>query len=272
MTGTIFNIQRQCTDDGPGIRTTVFLKGCNLRCAWCHNPESQSKQQDQMFFRNKCIGCGRCAGQESSPDFSCFQGARELCGKQVTVEEITQEVRKDLLFYRASGGGVTFSGGECMLQIDFLEEVLRACKSYGLHTAVDTAGNVPFENFLRILPFTDLFLYDVKCFDSEKHKKFTGAENTLILENLKNLLSLKKDVWVRIPVIGGVNDTDDDMEAIKTFLSSCGAPKKIDLLPYHEIGNHKYTALGKEAQTFTVPDEVKMNRFNDIFLGITSER
>ena len=154
----------------------------------------------------------------------------------------------------------------------FLEELLRACKSYGLHTTVDTVGNGPFENFIRILPFTDLFLYDVKCFDSEKHEKFTGVENTLILENLKKLLSLKKDVWVRIPVIGGVNDTGDDMEAIKAFISSCGTPKKIDLLPYHEMGNHKYTALGKEAQTFTVPDEEKMNRFNDIFRDITAER
>ncbi len=266
MTGTIFNIQRLCTDDGPGIRTTVFFKGCNLHCAWCHNPESQSEQIEQMLFRDKCIGCGRCIGQENNPDFSCFQDARERCGKQMTAKEVTAEVQRDAAFYQASNGGVTFSGGECMLQIDFLEELLRVCTANGLHTAVDTAGNVPFDRFLRILPFTDLFLYDVKCIDREKHKTFTGAGNELILENLKKLLASKKDVWIRIPIIGGVNDTEEEMIQIKAFLASCPAPKKIELLPYHEIGNHKYAALGKEAHPFSVPSEDQMMRLNEVFL------
>lgn len=266
MIGTIFNIQRLCTDDGPGIRTTVFLKGCNLRCAWCHNPESQNEKIEPMFFRNKCIGCERCKGLENDPEFRCFHGAREFCGKQTTAEDVVAEALRDAPFYKASGGGVTFSGGECMLQIDFLKELLAACKAEDIHTAVDTAGNVPFERFQEILPFTDLFLYDVKCIDSEKHRTYTGVGNKLILENLKKLLASDKDVWIRIPVIGGVNDTEEDMMAIRSFLATCDAPKKIALLPYHETGNHKYAALGKEATVFTVPSKEKMKRLNEIFL------
>ena len=184
----------------------------------------------------------------------------------MTAKEVTEEVLRDAPFYKASGGGITFSGGECMLQIDFLEEMLRICKEHGLHTAIDTAGNVPFDRFLRILPFTDLFLYDVKCFDSEKHKKFTGVGNEQILENLGKLMTFEKDVWIRIPIIGGVNDTEEEMKQIKAFLSSGKAPQKIALLPYHEIGNHKYAALGKEVHIFTVPSKDKMKKLNDIFL------
>ena len=268
MQGTIFNIQRLCTDDGPGIRTTVFFKGCNLRCAWCHNPESQSNSIEQMFFQNKCIGCGRCIGQESNPDFSCFQGAREICGNLTNTQDVLEEVMRDISFYKSSGGGVTFSGGECMMQIEFLEEILKKCKSYGIHTAVDTAGNVPFDHFIRIIPFTDLFLYDVKCIDSEKHKAYTGVKNTLVLENLKNLLESKKEVWIRIPIIEGVNDTAEEMMKIKSFLASYGTPKKIDLLPYHNIGNHKYSALSKKACAFTTPSEDKMKQLNSIFSDI----
>jgi pyruvate formate lyase activating enzyme len=219
-----------------------------------------------MFFRDKCAGCGRCRGLENDPDFHCFHGAREYCGKHTSAEDVIAEALRDAPFYKASGGGVTFSGGECMLQIDFLKELLRACKAEDIHTAVDTAGNVPFERFLEILPFTDLFLYDVKCINSEKHRAYTGVGNKLILENLKKLLESGKDIWIRIPVIGGVNDTDEDMMEIRSFLATYGKPKKIALLPYHEIGNHKYAALGKEATVFTVPSEEKMKRLNDIFL------
>ncbi len=183
------------------------------------------------------------------------------------MDVIIEEVLKDVHFYKSSGGGVTFSGGECMLQIDFLEQLLIACKTHGIHTAVDTAGHIPFEHFLRILPFTDLFLYDIKILDSQKHKTYTGVENDLILENLRKLLSTGKDVWIRIPIIGGVNDTVEEMRRIKAFLVSCGVPKKIDLLPYHEIGNHKYVALGKELHTFTVPSEDKMKQLNNVFRG-----
>ncbi len=266
MKGRIFNVQRFCTDDGPGIRTTVFFKGCNLRCAWCHNPESQNATTEWMFYQDKCIGCGRCAKiTEKDTDFVCFQDARRVCGNEYTVDEILTEVLKDKVFYENSGGGVTFSGGECTLQIDFLFEILRACKENGIHTAVDTAGYVPFERFERILPYTDLFLYDVKCFDDKKHKQYTGVSNELILENLRKLMATEKSVWIRIPIIRGVNDTVAEMRKIKEFLDLYGTPEKIDLLPYHFLGENKYSALGIPAQKFDVPTPETLERLKRIF-------
>ena len=265
--GTVFNIQRFCTDDGPGIRTTVFFKGCNLRCAWCHNPESQAFPKQWMFYPDKCIGCGRCKDiAETDTDFVCYQDARALCGKEYSPEEILEEAVKDQLFYENSGGGVTFSGGECMLQIDFLEECLKLCKEKGLHTAVDTAGHVPFESFARILPFTDLFLYDVKAIDNEKHQAFVGVDNHRILDNLSRLLSIGKALWVRIPIIPTVNDTIEEMTAVRRFLEKSGRPEKVELLPYHAMGEHKYAAIGKEATIFQKPDEDWMKQLQNIFL------
>ena len=153
-----------------------------------------------------------------------------------------------------------------MLQIDFLEDLLKACKGNGIHTAVDTAGLVPYVSFEQILPYTDLFLYDVKCYDSDKHKKYTGASNGLILSNLKKLLQSGKTVWIRIPIIPEVNDNEAELIAIKTFLSSYGCPEKVELLPYHDMGEHKYAAIGKEAQIFSTPSEEKMMRLKKIFL------
>ena len=267
MTAEIFNIQRFCVNDGPGIRTTVFFKGCNLCCAWCHNPESQSSSKQMLFYSEKCTHCGRCKECDiTDKDFFCSNGAKEICGKTVTVDDVTYEILKDREFYKNSSGGVTLSGGECMLQIDFLEKVLKKCKDNGIHTAVDTAGLVPYESFEQILPYTDLFLYDVKCYDSDKHQKFTQAPNELILSNLKKLLKANKTVWVRIPIIPTVNDTEEEMLAIKAFLYSCGTPEKIELLPYHATGEHKYTALNRQAQPFFVPSEKKMTQLKKIFL------
>ena len=198
MKGLIFDIERGSFVDGPGIRTTVFFKGCNLKCAWCHNPESQSKAKEILFYKNKCTGCGKC--KTNCPyhfeqcDFCgkcalfCPNDAREICGKEYTVEEVLTEILKDKDYYGATGG-VTFSGGECMLQIDFLEEILKKSRANGIHTAVDTAGHVPYQFFERILPYTNLFLYDLKCFENDVHKQYTGQGNELILENLKKLLS-----------------------------------------------------------------------------------
>ena len=268
-TATIFDIERNSYVDGPGIRTTVFFKGCNLRCAWCHNPESQSAAPQMMFYKNKCTGCGKC--KEKCPSaleqcdlcgkctLYCPHDAREICGKEYTVDEVLREIIKDKAFYEASGGGVTFSGGECMLQIDFLEEILKACKKNGIHTAVDTAGHVSFRSFERIFPHTDLFLYDVKCYDSEQHRHYTGVGNELILENLKRLLLAKVPVWVRVPVIPSVNDSFEEMENIRSLWDEDGKPEKIELLPYHAMGEHKYTAIGKDVQNFSVPtaDDIK---------------
>ncbi len=256
---TIFDIQRNSYVDGPGIRTTVFFKGCNLRCLWCHNPESQAFEKQILFYKEKCTACGRCEGLSvDDRDFICFNDAKQICGKECTADEIFAEVAKDKSFYETSGGGVTFSGGECMLQIDFLCEILKKCKADGLHTAVDTAGAVPWKSFERILAHTDLFLYDIKSPDSAIHRKFTGVPNELILENLAKLLQLGTAVWVRIPIIPDVNDSDAQFDALRRFFDRHGHPQKIELLPYHALGDHKYAALGMPAPHFAVPPTARL--------------
>ena len=269
-----FDIQRNSFVDGPGIRTTVFFKGCNLKCAWCHNPESQSAKPQMMFYKDKCTGCGKC--KSVCPyhleqcelcgkcTLYCPVDARKVCGKEHTVDEVLKEVLKDKAFYETSGGGVTFSGGECMLQIDFLAEILKKCKENGIHTAVDTAGHIPFESFEKILPYTDLFLYDIKIFDSQKHKQYVGVGNELILENLKKLFERKAKLWIRIPIIPDVNDSIEEIQKIKDFLKTNGTPEKIELLPYHAMGENKYRAIGKEPQIFKTPDAENMKRLKEI--------
>ena len=274
--GIIFDIERSSYVDGPGIRTTVFFKGCNLRCAWCHNPESQSGTPQMMLYKNKCTGCGKC--KEKCPHglntctlcgrctVYCPNDVREICGREIDTDGVMREILKDKELYTLSGGGATFSGGECMLQIDFLTEILKRCKESGIHTAVDTAGHVPYESFERVLPYTDLFLYDIKCVDSEKHRQYTGVGNELILENLKKLLTLGAPVWVRIPIVSAVNDSECEMKNIRGFLDMHGLPKKVELLPYHAMGEHKYSAIGKTVQTFSAPSEEKMNELKKVFL------
>ena len=266
MNATIFDIQRNSYVDGPGIRTTVFFKGCNLRCKWCHNPESQSPKKEIMFYKQKCTACGRCKDiTVDDEDFICFNNAKEICGKSYTTDEVLKEVLKDKSFYEASGGGVTFSGGECMLWIDFLCEILKKCKENGIDTAIDTAGNVAWESFEKILAYTDMFLYDIKTADAELHKEYTGADNALILENYKKLLKNNARIWVRIPVVGGVNDTEGDMEKIREFFAENGFPEKIELLAYHSMGEHKYAALGKAYSKFNAPSVEQMEKLNKIF-------
>ena len=271
----LFDIERNSFVDGPGIRTTVFFKGCNLKCAWCHNPESQSVKLQMMFYPDKCTGCGKC--KEVCPyhlencdlcgkcTLYCPEDARKVCGKEYTVDESYAEIIKDKSYYDNSGGGVTFSGGECMLQIDFLCEILKKCKENNIHTAVDTAGHVPFERFEKILPYSDVFLYDIKIFDTHKHKKYVGVGNELILDNLKKLFERKAKLWIRIPVIPDVNDSIEEMQKIKNFLNTIGVPEKVELLPYHAMGENKYRALGKELQIFKTPDSEKMKLLKEIF-------
>lgn len=265
MNGIIFDIQRSSFVDGPGIRTTVFFKGCNLKCAWCHNPESQAFKPQIMFYKNKCTGCGRCVGLTvDDRGFICLNGAKEICGKEYTSDEVLREILKDKAFYDNSNGGVTFSGGECMLQLDFLCELLAKCKENDIHTAVDTAGNIPWEHFERVLKYTDLFLFDIKLFDAEKHKKYTGVDNKLILADLKKLFEAGANVCIRIPIIGGVNDSVEEMQRIASFLKPY-RPTAVELLPYHDLGLHKYDALDMAKQTFYVPSEDDMKRFNELF-------
>ncbi len=265
LKATIFDIQHCSFVDGPGIRTTVFFKGCNLRCKWCHNPESQSFEKEILFYKNKCTGCGRCkALTVNDENFLCFNDAKEICGKEYTVDEVLNEVLKDKSFYETSGGGVTFSGGECMLQIDFLTEMLKKCKENGIHTAVDTAGHIPWERFEKILPYIDLFLYDIKSMDIEIHKKFTGVGNELILENLSKLLKLNANVWGRVPVISSVNDSLENAQMMKVFFEESGYPENIEFLPYHAMGEHKYDALGKYTEKFDVPEKEKIEQLKKI--------
>ena len=275
MKATIFDIERGSTVDGPGIRTTVFFKGCNLRCAWCHNPESQERDPQIAIFTSRCIGCGKCA-QKCPHSLAecelcgkcvlyCPQNAREIYGKEYSIEQVMNELLKDLDFYESSGGGVTFSGGESMLQIEFLVELLKECKARHIHTAIDTAGLVPYEYFECVIPYTDLFLYDVKCFDPCIHKKYTGVDNTAILENLKKLLRANADLWIRVPVIPTVNDSEDEMRAIAEFLCRHGIPQRVELLPYHAMGEHKYRAIGKEPMLFKAPDVTTMQKLKAIF-------
>ena len=270
---TIFDIERCSFVDGPGIRTTVFFKGCNLRCAWCHNPESQSLSPQMMFYKNKCTGCGKCKELCPTPNsctlcgrctFYCPADARKVCGKEYTVDEIFSELLKDKAYYDNSGGGVTFSGGECLLQADFLAELLKKCKEHGIHTAVDTAGHLPYEIFEQILPHTDLFLYDLKIWESEKHQTYTGVPNTQILENLKRLLKTAA-VWVRIPLVAGVNDSEEELLAIRSFLAQYGPPEKVELLPYHAMGEHKYAALGQAPRSFAPPEPERLEQLRRLF-------
>lgn len=266
ITGTIFNVQKYSIHDGPGIRTTIFFKGCPLGCWWCHNPESLESKTEIIFLLNKCIGCQDC--MKSCPNgaitFSdqglkrdntkcslclecvniCPTGATEQAGKKMTVEDVIKEIEKDRVFYEESGGGATFSGGESLLQIEFLDSILTACKSKGIHTALDTSGYAPWEAIVRIVDKVDLFLYDIKLMDEEKHKKYTGVSNKPILQNLKKLAAGNSNVWIRLPIIPGVNDDEENIEKTGAFISSLNL-RDVFLLPYHTIAMDKYTRLGK---------------------------
>ena len=221
--GRIFNIQRFSIHDGPGIRTIVFLKGCFMRCAWCCNPESQSYEIQQMTEK----------------------GVLKTVGQDVTVAEIMPEVLADSPYFRRSGGGVTLSGGEILGQVDFAKDLLRACKENGLHTAVESTANAPYEKIEQILPYLDLYLLDIKHMDSVKHKEFTAAGNELILENAKKLANSGVELVVRTPVVPGFNDTPEEIKAIAKFAATLPNVKEHHLLPYHRLGQDKYAGLGR---------------------------
>lgn len=273
--GMIFDIAHGSFVDGPGIRTAVFFKGCNLKCRWCHNPESQSFLPQIMLYKNKCSGCGICKSvcPRSSEDCDlcgtctqyCSTSAKKLCGKIWSADEVISEIEKDIPFYKSSGGGVTFSGGECMLQVDFLKSLLEKCRERGIHTAVDTAGNVPFEAFEQIITFTDVILYDVKCFTEKLHIEGTGVSNKRILDNLVRLSGcFAGDIIVRIPVIPGFNADTAEISKIAEFLSMINC-KSIEFLPYHRLGESKYSALNLETDTYSLPSEEEMARIKKLF-------
>lgn len=265
LQGLIFDIKKYSIHDGPGIRTTVFFKGCPLRCAWCHNPEGQSSHAALMVRANRCILCGEC--QAACPQGAihmdgtavterkeclacgecvqvCYSGARERIGRQMTVRQVMADALRDLPFYEQSGGGVTFSGGEPLSQPDFLLELLRACREQEVHTALDTCGYAPWSAFESILEHTDLFLYDLKLMDERRHKQVTGVSNQRILRNLTHLSEQGARLRVRIPLIPGVNDGEENLRSTAQFLASLPQLEGIELLPYHDIAQGKYEALG----------------------------
>ena len=242
MTGMIFDIQRFSVHDGPGIRTTVFMKGCPLRCKWCHNPEGLSAAPQVQFLGEECIGCGRCGGERTEEAArNCPSGALKILGKAWTPETLLEAVLADRDFYWPDGG-VTFSGGECLLQYGFVAHMLRLLKERGIHTAVDTGGAVPWEAFEAVLPYCDTFLYDVKAADPELHKEYTGWDNAQILHNLRELSHRGADLRIRIPVIPGVNDGPEEIRAIGAILSPLRI-RSVTLIPYHTLGKSKYGTL-----------------------------
>ncbi|GAB6136960.1 trans-4-hydroxy-L-proline dehydratase activase [Halanaerobaculum tunisiense] len=287
--GRIINLQKYSIHDGTGIRTTLFFKGCPLNCWWCHNPESQSREPEIMFYADKCIGCGTCVKRCSvnaieikadrpvvdqeectlcgrCADF-CYNQAREYVGKEITVAELVEEVLKDEIFYEESGGGVTFSGGEPLMQIDFLVESLTACKSRGLHTAVDTSGYAPWEDLERILDKVDVFLYDLKLMDNEAHKKYIGVSNELILKNLERLSAEGSNIFIRIPLIAGVNDNQQNILDSIEFLADLNI-SQVNLLPYHELGQDKHKRLGMECKSGELerPSEQRISEIKSRFV------
>ena len=286
-TPNVINIQKFSVHDGDGIRTTIFFKGCYLNCWWCHNPESQSFAPEVMINTEKCTGCRaceqvcpqkairmenckqctdrtKCKVCSSCLDY-CVNNAREVVGKQYTIAELVKEVDKDYMFYEESFGGVTLSGGEVMAQdMEYIEELLKKLKRKGYNIAIDTCGFAPQKNFATVLPYADTFLYDIKLMDDEKHKKYMGQSNELIFTNLKYLSDNGARIYIRIPVIGGVNDSDEEIQAIISYLKENISVAQVNLLPYHDIASSKYQRLdvtykGKE---FTVPSKERMEELN----------
>ena len=266
--GLVFNIQKYSLHDGPGIRTTVFLKGCPLCCAWCHNPESISPRRELIVMEGRCAVCGECrsacpfAGQIPGDTVlptrnepctlcascveACPTGARQMVGREMTVAAVLDEVLQDRVFYDDSGGGVTFSGGEPLMQPRFVRALLEACRAHGLHTAVDTCGFGGLEHLLDWAPLTSLFLYDLKLMDDARHREFCGVSNAPILANLRRLAEVHYRIWLRVPVIPGVNDSEENFSAVAHFAASLRAIRQVNLLPYHPTGVAKFARLGRD--------------------------
>lgn len=257
VSGFVFNIQRYCLHDGPGIRSSVFLKGCPLNCWWCHNPESQTRQPEIHVIVSRCLRCGECIAacpqHQASPEGAdpaactrcgccvevCPTGARDLIGRQMSVDQVLQEVLRDRVFFDDSGGGVTVSGGEPLLQPDFVLALLAACRAHAVHTSLDTCGYAPQQTLLDAAPLTDLFLYDVKTLDDTAHQRHTGVSNQIILANLDALAQVHHRIWIRVPLIPGFNDSASQLAAIAHHVADIPSVEQVHLLPYHDMGQHK---------------------------------
>lgn len=288
MQGIVTNIQRFSIHDGPGIRTTVFLKGCNLRCFWCHNPEDIRPQPEIQFFPERCIGCGMCTERCENGAHAMLNGVhvymRDRCtacgrctetcyaggvvhvGKVMKVDEVMAEIRQDAAFYASSGGGVTLSGGEPLLQIDFAQALLKACRAEGMHTAIETAAHFPWRRIEAILPFVDLVMMDIKHIDSARHREVTGAPNERILDNARRLGEQPQQLIVRTPVIPGVNDSEDVIRAIASFVATLPNVVHYELLPFHPMAQSKYESFGLDYQAahLSAPSKTHMTALAEV--------
>jgi len=282
--GLIFDIKHYAIHDGPGIRTTIFMKGCPLSCKWCHNPESRSVKIEKMYSKAKCIGCQQCVeicpqdacsltanGIITDKDLcivcgecadKCPTKATEMSGYTISASKIIDILKREIVFFDQSGGGVTFSGGEPLLFPDFLNMVLDLCGENKIHRTVDTSGYVKKDILLDVAKRTDLFLYDIKMMDPQKHKKYTGVDNQRILDNLWVLSETDAKIIIRMPLIKNINDSNSDIEQAADFISRLpGKEKGVDILPYHDIAIHKHEKLGQtyDPNGMTAPDEEKLN-------------
>lgn len=267
-TGTVFDIRRYSIHDGPGIRTAVFFKGCLLACRWCHNPEGVSFNPELIFRPSRCILCDDCLGicpneaikrcndaihvdrsrcrVSGFCTVSCPAEALEVVGMTLSVDQVLARIEADRTFYEQSHGGVTFTGGEPLAQSRFLQALLVNCQERGLHTVVDTSGYAPWSLIEEILPFVDLFLYDLKLMDNERHREWTGVSNVDILSNLRSLSTVGRDLLVRIPLIPGINDDDGNVQATGEFIASLPHVPSVEILAYHDMAASKYSALGRQ--------------------------
>jgi pyruvate formate lyase activating enzyme len=282
--GVIFNIQKYSVNDGPGIRTTVFFKGCPLRCWWCHNPEGLETAGQIVIYENRCRNCGHCRAVCPYSDQwdtainrpttcnvcgacvkACPSGARQQIGRTISVEEVMREIRKDRLFYDDSGGGVTFSGGEPFAQPVFLLALLDSCRNESIHTAVDTSGFCSPSDLHKAAKHTDLFLYDLKLMDDQRHSYYTGQSNRTILENLKSLSAVHSNIWLRIPIVPGITDDDANIDAIAELAVTLPSVRQIHLLPYHNTASAKLNRLGRSnpLENLSAPDSRCLERLRD---------
>lgn len=277
----ITDIQKFSIHDGKGTRTTVFFKGCPLRCKWCHNPETQNYKRQLYFYKDRCRGCNSCQEvcKHQAAFFTqkcvacgecvtaCNYSARKICGRDIGIDELVSEIMKDEPFYEASGGGVTLSGGEVLsTDMDYLLKLMQELYKNGISVNIDTCGYVPFDRIEKVIPYTDTFLYDIKLTDSEEHIRYTGTDNKLIIENLIKLSKLNANIWIRLPIIGGVNDNEGHVNSVAELLKGNEISySRISLLPYHNTGSSKYELIGYKypGNDFYTPKEEDMELLKD---------